>query len=139
DADGDAALRCTFDRARDDRLRLALELEVVDRDVEALLRLSEVVRQEPRDVDRLLAAVGERADCDHAGIMNFAEVLRRRKMVRNYTDEPVERDAIDRIVAAGRKAPSGGFSQGVRFVVVTNQDTRGRIAELANEAEYGVA
>jgi FMN reductase [NAD(P)H] len=68
--------------------------------------------------------------------MEFAEVLRRWKMVRSYTDEPVDREAVERIVARGRKAPSGGFSQGVRMVVVTDPDTRGRIAELAHEPEY---
>jgi nitroreductase len=68
--------------------------------------------------------------------MEFADVLRRRKMVRNYTDEPVDREALQRIVAAGRRAPSGGFSQGVRFVVVTEAGTRARIAELADEPYY---
>jgi FMN reductase [NAD(P)H] len=88
------------------------------------------------DVERLLAAVGQRSGCDHEQIMDFAEVLKRRKMVRSYTDEPVERAALDRILDAGRKAPSGGFSQGVRFVVVTEPETRRRIAELAGEEEY---
>jgi nitroreductase len=68
--------------------------------------------------------------------MEFAEVLRHRKMVRNYTDDPVPREAIERIVAAGRKAPSGGFSQGVRFVVVTDPENRRRIAGLADEPYY---
>jgi FMN reductase [NAD(P)H] len=68
--------------------------------------------------------------------VEFADVLLRRKMVRNYTDEPVDRDAVERIVARGRKAPSGGFSQGVRFVVVTEAEMRGQIAELADEPEY---
>ncbi len=68
--------------------------------------------------------------------MDFADVLRRRKMVRNYTDEPVQREVVERIVARGRKAPSGGFSQGNRFVVVTELDARRRIAELADEAYY---
>jgi nitroreductase len=68
--------------------------------------------------------------------MEFADVLRRRKMVRSYTDEPVDRAAVERIVARGRKAPSGGFSQGVRMVVVTEAGTRARIAELAQESEY---
>ena len=57
-------------------------------------------------------------------------------MVRNYTDDPVEREVVERIVARGRKAPSGGFSQGNRFVVVTDEDTQRRIAELAQEPEY---
>ena len=68
--------------------------------------------------------------------MEFADVLRHRKMVRSYTDEPVDREAIERIVARGRKAPSGGFSQGVRMVVVTEPGTRAKIAELAREPEY---
>jgi FMN reductase [NAD(P)H] len=68
--------------------------------------------------------------------MDFSEVLRRRKMVRNYTDEPVEREAVERIVDRGRRAPSGGFSQGVRFVVVTELETRRRIAELGDEPYY---
>jgi FMN reductase [NAD(P)H] len=68
--------------------------------------------------------------------MDFAEILRRRRMVRNYTDEPVPREAVERIVARARKAPSGGFSQGLRLVVVTEEPTRRRIAELAQEAEY---
>lgn len=68
--------------------------------------------------------------------MEFADVLRQRKMVRSYTDDPVDREAVERIVARGRKAPSGGFSQGVRMVVVTEKDTRRAIAELAREPEY---
>jgi FMN reductase [NAD(P)H] len=68
--------------------------------------------------------------------MEFAEILRRRKMVRNYTDEPVPRETIERIVARGRRAPSGGFSQGARFVVVTDPETRSKIAELADEPYY---
>src|SRR5205807_6097062 len=73
------------------------------------------------------------------GIMDFAEVMRRRRMVRNYTDEPVPREVVERIVDRGRRAPSGGFSQGNRFVVVTDPETRRRIAELADEEKYVVA
>src|SRR5437870_13851560 len=69
-------------------------------------------------------------------IMDFADVLRRRKMVRNSTDEPVAREVVERIVDRGRRAPSGGFSQGVRMVVATAPETRSRIAELANESYY---
>ena len=57
-------------------------------------------------------------------------------MIRSYTDEPVDCEAVERIVARGRKAPSGGFSQGVRMVVVTEEETRRAIAELAQEPEY---
>lgn len=56
--------------------------------------------------------------------------------MRSYTDAPVDREAVERIVARGRKAPSGGFSQGVRMVVVTDEAVRAQIAGLAREPEY---
>lgn len=71
--------------------------------------------------------------------MDFKTVIARRRMVRNYTDEPVEREAIERILDAGRKAPSAGFSQGHAFVVVTDPDDRAHVAELAGEPSYVAA
>jgi nitroreductase len=71
--------------------------------------------------------------------MDFAEVIRRRKAVRNYVDEPVPRDVLERIVARGRRGPSGGFSQGLRLIVVTDEARRHRVAKLAGEEEYYVA
>ena len=60
-------------------------------------------------------------------------------MVRNYTDEPVAPAAIDRIVEAGLRAPSAGYSQGQSFVVVTDAATRRQIARLADEEQYVAA
>ncbi len=57
-------------------------------------------------------------------------------MVRNYTDQPVGSDALDRIVDAAIHAPSAGFSQGQRFVVVTDSLTRRAVARAAGEQEY---
>lgn len=68
--------------------------------------------------------------------MEFGEVVRRRRMVRNYTDDPVDGVAIDRILDRAQRAPSAGFSQGVSFVVVTNDVGRREIARLAHEDEY---
>ncbi len=68
--------------------------------------------------------------------MEFGEVVRRRRMVRNYTDDPVDGDALDRILDRAQRAPSAGFSQGVFFVVVTDEDRRREIAQLAHEDEY---
>jgi nitroreductase len=68
--------------------------------------------------------------------MDLAEVLRRRKAVRNYLPEPIDREVLERVVARGRRAPSGGFSQGLRLVVITDAETRGAIAALAEEDEY---
>ncbi len=69
-------------------------------------------------------------------VMDFSEVIRKRRMVRNYQDRPVDEASLARIVDAGRRAPSAGFAQGQYFVVVTAAPTRRAIAELAGEAEY---
>jgi FMN reductase [NAD(P)H] len=66
--------------------------------------------------------------------VEFKEILKRRRMVRSYQDEQIPRDALERIVATVLRAPSGGFSQGHRLVVVTQPELRGRIAELFDEA-----
>ena len=68
--------------------------------------------------------------------MDFKDVLARRRMVRAYRDEAVPRDTVERICRTIRRAPSGGFSQGARLLVVTEEDTRRRLAELAGEDEF---
>lgn len=68
--------------------------------------------------------------------MEFREVIARRRMVRNYEDEPVPEATIERIVDAGLRAPSAGHTQGQSFVVVTDAARRRRIAELAGETGY---
>lgn len=50
--------------------------------------------------------------------MEFADVVTRRRMVRNYTDEPVDPAVVDRILTAGLHAPSAGFSQGWAFLLL---------------------
>jgi nitroreductase len=57
-------------------------------------------------------------------------ILERRRMVRAYQRDPVPRDAIERIVSTVRRAPSAGFSQGQRLLVVTDQATRDRIDQI---------
>ena len=46
--------------------------------------------------------------------MEFADILKRRRMVRSYLPDPIPREAVERMVATVRRAPSGGFSQGAR-------------------------
>ncbi len=68
--------------------------------------------------------------------MEFTEVVQRRRMVRNYTDEPIGSEVLDRILDTGIRIPSAGFSQGVFLVAVTDAGTRGEIARLCGEEEY---
>jgi nitroreductase len=71
--------------------------------------------------------------------MEFKQVVNRRRMVRNYSDEPVEESVVMRIVETARRGPSAGFTQGVHFVVVTREDLRHAIAEAAGEEIYAAS
>ena len=68
--------------------------------------------------------------------MEFADLLKQRRMVRHYDGAPIPRDTIERIVRTVRRAPSGGFSQGQRLVVVTDAAKRSAIARLLHEDEW---
>ena len=51
--------------------------------------------------------------------MEFAEVVRRRRMVRNYDpDRPVPPEVVERLLDHAVHAPSAGFSQGWGFLVL---------------------
>jgi nitroreductase len=68
--------------------------------------------------------------------MKFAEVVRRRRMVRHFTSEPVDPAAIERIAELASRAPSAGFTQGQSFVVVTDPALKQEIARLCGEEGY---
>jgi len=57
-------------------------------------------------------------------------------MVRHYLPDPIPHETIERVVSVVRRAPSAGFSQGHRLVVVTDEATRRELARLAGEEEY---
>lgn len=70
--------------------------------------------------------------------MEFAELVMRRRTVRRFTDEPVNRAILENIARLAQHTPSAGFSQGQRLVIVTEPETRrlvGRICE--EEPEFG--
>jgi nitroreductase len=64
--------------------------------------------------------------------MDFYAFLEQRRMVRHYTGERVPRDVLERIAGTVRRAPSAGFSQGQRLLVV---DDPGLLASLAEEEQ----
>ncbi len=70
---------------------------------------------------------------------DFYDTVFGRRMMRNYTDDRVDPAALDRILAAARRAPSAGFSQGQAMVVITEEEGRREIARLAGEEQYVAA
>jgi nitroreductase len=71
-----------------------------------------------------------------SSVVEFRDVLRRRRFVRAYTSEPVSRETLERIVGTIRRAPSAGFSQGQRLVVVTEEAGKRAIADAVGEEYY---
>lgn len=68
--------------------------------------------------------------------MDFRDVVRRRRMVRNYTGEPVDPAVVARIVDTARRGPSAGFSQAQHVVVLTDDEQRASLAALCAEPDY---
>jgi nitroreductase len=56
------------------------------------------------------------------------DAIRARRNVRSYTSQPIDRADLDRILEAGRRAPSARNTQPWDFVVVTD---RAELTELA--------
>lgn len=68
--------------------------------------------------------------------MEFRELLPRRRMVRHYAPTPVTREQVERIVATVRRAPSAGYSQGQRLLVVTAEEGRAEIARVMSDSGW---
>ena len=60
---------------------------------------------------------------------DLATLLRGRRSVRKYQDRPVARELLEQIVEAARWAPSPHGRQPWRFVVLTRQEPKTRLAE----------
>ncbi len=68
--------------------------------------------------------------------MEFAEVVMKRRAVRRFEEGGVEREVIERIARLAQRAPSAGFSQGQRLVVVTEPERRREVARICGEESY---
>jgi nitroreductase len=68
--------------------------------------------------------------------MEFQDVVRRRRMVRNFEDRPIPSDVLDRILANALHAPSAGFSQGWAFVVLEGPAETARFWDSTFDHEH---
>jgi nitroreductase len=69
--------------------------------------------------------------------MEFQEVVRRRRMVRNYqAGRSIDPDVRDRIVANMLRGPSAGFSQGFEFLVLERPEDRERLWDCTWPPEH---
>ena len=67
--------------------------------------------------------------------MEFADVLRQRKMVRHYLDQPIDTDVVERVIGAGLRARSAGFSQGYALLVLQDPADRAKFWQVTETEE----
>lgn len=68
--------------------------------------------------------------------MEFKDVVRHRRMVRRFDQRPVPIDVMDRILEAGRRAPSAGFSQGLELLVLDTPETVAEFWAITRDPEF---
>lgn len=76
----------------------------------------------------------------HAGIVERAkseyEFLDQRRSVRQFSDQPVPRQAIEYAIRAAGSAPSGAHRQPWTFVLIGDADIKRQIREAAEHEEH---
>lgn len=59
------------------------------------------------------------------------KVIQDRRSIRDYTDEPVSEDDLEKILEAARQAPSGENAQPWRFIIIKDAETRNKLGAIA--------
>jgi nitroreductase len=68
--------------------------------------------------------------------MEAIELLRLRRSIRAFENRPIDRDLLEKIIDAGRFAPTARNVQPWEFVVVTESRTLKAISELAENGRF---
>ena len=61
--------------------------------------------------------------------MDFYDVINLRRTVRDFAPEPIREDAIERIIAAGMKAPTNDHMRDWHFIVIKNKSVAAKCIE----------
>jgi nitroreductase len=68
--------------------------------------------------------------------MDVIEALKTRRSVRVYQNKPIPKDVLEDIIDCARLAPTAMNRQPWEFVVVTEKETRQRIADLTDYGKH---
>jgi nitroreductase len=68
--------------------------------------------------------------------MDFADVVRKRRMVRHFRPDPIAPEVVERLMDVAQRAPSAGYTQGQSFILVTDHDLRRAVARTCGEDEF---
>lgn len=67
---------------------------------------------------------------------DFYEHMKRRRTVRDFSDQPVPREIIEHCLLAAGTAPNGANKQPWHFAVVSDPDVKKKIREAAEDEEH---
>ena len=65
--------------------------------------------------------------------MDALEAILTRRSTRKYKDDIPDRKLIEKVIEAGRYAPSGGNSQKCHFIVITDRKLLGKLAVMVQD------
>ena len=60
--------------------------------------------------------------------MSFIDIVLSRRSIRRYEKQDIPKDVLDKILEAGRQAPSAGNKQPWRFIVLTDYDIKEKLS-----------
>ena len=66
--------------------------------------------------------------------MEALEAIMTRRSTRNYRNKPVEQEKLDKILEAGRQAPSGGNNQTSHLFVIRSREVLDRLIGMTEKA-----
>ena len=70
--------------------------------------------------------------------IDMLELIRSRQSDRKYSDKPIEKEMLERILEAGRLAPSACNAQPWKFIVVTEPELIKKVAEASSASIIGM-
>ncbi|MBE6251730.1 MAG: nitroreductase [Bacteroidales bacterium] len=68
--------------------------------------------------------------------MDFLQVIEKRKSVRKYSDQAVEREILDAIINVAQTAPSSRNSRSSAFMIIEDRDTLDALSQMR---DYGAS
>ncbi len=68
--------------------------------------------------------------------MEILEIIKKRRSIRVYQDKSIPKDILEKIIDAGRFAPTARNVQPWEFIVITAPETLKKIGEMADNGRF---
>jgi nitroreductase len=68
--------------------------------------------------------------------METFDAITKRASVREYQAKPIDKKLLEKLVDAGRRAPTARAVEPWEFVVVQNRETLKKLGEIANTGSF---